>query len=393
MKTLKDIDISNKMVFIRVDFNVPLDEEQRITDDSRIEAVLPTLRYLREHGAKIVAASHLGRPKGKRDDKLSLAPAARRLGELLGVNVKTAPDCIGQEVEDMKGEMSPGEVLLLENLRFHPEEKENDEAFAKKLVSDCDIYVNDAFAVSHRENASVHAVTKHVPVCAAGFLLEKEIRNFEKAMDDPSRPLAAVIGGAKVSDKLGALETLLKEVDKLIIGGAMANTFLKSLGFAVGESKVEMDLVDEARNIVDKAREKGVRLYLPVDAVVAKECKEDAQTKKVTVYDVPENWQILDIGPASVLYFSEALDDARTIVWNGPMGVFEMDAFSRGTIAIAHTLANSHALTIVGGGDSSAAVDKAGMSDRMSYISTGGGAFLQMLERKPLPGVTALEKD
>jgi phosphoglycerate kinase len=236
-------------------------------------------------------------------------------------------------------------------------------------------------------------VTNHVPVCAAGFLLEKEIKNFEKAMDDPTRPLAAVIGGAKVSDKLEVLETLLKEVDKLIIGGAMANTFLKSIGFSVGESKVEMDLADEAKNIVDKAREKGVRLYLPVDAVVAKDLKENAQTKKVTVYDVPENWQILDIGPASVLFFSEALDDARTIVWNGPMGVFEMDAFSRGTIAMAHTLANSHALTIVGGGDSSAAVDKAGMSDRMSYISTGGGAFLRMLERKPLPGVTALEKD
>jgi phosphoglycerate kinase len=390
MKTIKEVDIKGKRVFFRVDFNVPLDDYQNITDDSRIRAVLPTLKYALDHQAKLIIGSHLGRPKGKVVPKMSLSPVAKRLGRLLEKEVKMAPDCIGADVEKMVSQMKEDDVLLLENLRFHPEEEKNEDAFAKALAELCDVYVNDAFAVSHRVNASVAAITKYAPVCAAGFLMQKELDYFKKAMADPQRPFVAVIGGAKVSGKLGALENMLKHVDKFVIGGAMANTFLKSMGYAVGKSLVEDDLLDTAREIMKKAAEKGIKFYLPVDAVVASNSDTKTEIKKVTIQEIPQDWMVMDIGPATSLLYSEVLYDAKTIIWNGPMGVFEKDAFSRGSLAMVESVANSYALTIVGGGDTDVVVNKAGESERISYISTGGGAFLALLEGKTLPGVAAL---
>ncbi len=390
MKRIKDIELSNKRVFFRVDFNVPLDEYQNITDDNRIQAVLPTLQYALDNHAKLIIGSHLGRPKGKKVSKMSLAPVAKRLGRILKKEVKMAPDCIGPDVKTLISEMKPGDVVLLENLRFHPEEEKNDDNFAKELASLCDIYVNDAFAVSHRVNASIVAITKYAPISVAGFLLQKEIDYFEKAMADPKRPLVAIIGGAKVSGKLGALENMLRHVDKFIIGGAMANTFLKSIGYNVGKSMVEDELTETAASIMKQAAEKGIKFYLPVDAVVASHFDAKAEIKKVPVQEIPADWMIMDIGPATSLLYAEALYDAKTIIWNGPLGVFEMDAFSRGTIDMVHNLANSNALTIVGGGDTDVAVHKANETDRITYISTGGGAFLYLLEGKILPGVGAL---
>lgn len=392
MKTIKDIEISDRRVFIRVDFNVPLDEKQKITDDSRIRSVLPTLEYVRGGGARLIIATHLGRPKGQVVPEMGLSPVAERLSRLLGTEVKMASDCVGADVEARVSGMDPGDVLLLENLRFHPEEEKNDEAFARALADLCDIYVNDAFAVSHRVNASVAAITKYAPVSVAGFLLKKELDYFQKAMTDPRRPLVAVIGGSKVSSKISALENLLKQVDKLIIGGAMANTFLLSRECGIGKSKVEEDLLDVADAVMRKAAEKGVKLYLPVDVVVGARFDPEAETKIVPVQEIPSDWMALDIGPSTVLLFSEALYNAKTIVWNGPMGVFEMDAFSRGTLAMAKCLADSHALTIVGGGDTDAAVHMAGETDRVSYVSTGGGAFLALLEGKTLPAVQAIDE-
>lgn len=390
MKRIKDIELSNKRVFFRVDFNVPLDEYQNITDDNRIQAVLPTLQYALDNHAKLIIGSHLGKPKGKKVSKMSLAPVAKRLGRILKKEVKMAPDCIGPDVKTLISEMKPGDVVLLENLRFHPEEEKNDDNFAKELASLCDIYVNDAFAVSHRVNASIVAITKYAPISVAGFLLQKEIDYFEKAMADPKRPLVAIIGGAKVSGKLGALENMLRHVDKFIIGGAMANTFLKSIGYNVGKSMVEDELTETAASIMKQAAEKGIKFYLPVDAVVASHFDAKAEIKKVPVQEIPADWMIMDIGPATSLLYAEALYDAKTIIWNGPLGVFEMDAFSRGTIDMVHNLANSNALTIVGGGDTDVAVHKANETDRITYISTGGGAFLYLLEGKILPGVGAL---
>jgi len=390
MKQIKDVELSNKKVFFRVDFNVPLDEYQNITDDNRIQAVLPTLQYALDNHAKLIIGSHLGRPKGKKVPKMSLAPVAKRLGRLLKKEVKMAPDCIGSDVKMLISEMKPGDVVLLENLRFHPEEEKNDDNFAKELASLCDIYVNDAFAVSHRVNASIVAITKHAPISVAGFLLQKEIDYFEQAMAAPKRPLVAIIGGAKVSGKLGALENMLRHVDKFIIGGAMANTFLKSIGYNVGKSMVEDELIETAASIMKQAAEKGIKFYLPMDAVVASHFDAKADIKKVPVQEIPADWMIMDIGPATSLLYAEALHDAKTIIWNGPLGVFEMDAFSRGTIDMVHNLANSNALTIVGGGDTDVAVHKANETDRITYISTGGGAFLYLLEGKILPGVAAL---
>ena len=391
MKSIKEIDITNKRVFIRVDFNVPMDDQQNIVDDTRIRAVLPTLRYALDNQTKLIIASHMGRPKGRKSHELSLKPIAKRLGRLLEKDVKMANDCIGPDVKSLISAMKAGDVVLLENLRFHREEQKNNNKFAKELASLCDIYVNDAFAVSHRVNASVVAITKYAPVSVAGFLLQKEIGHFSKIMTNPQRPLIAIIGGAKVSDKLMALDNMLDHVDKFIIGGAMANTFLKSKGYEVGKSIIEKDLVEPARSIMKKAAKRKVKFYLPVDAVVARRFDPEAQTKVVPIQEIPENWMALDIGPATSLLFSEVLHNAKTVIWNGPMGVFEIDSFSRGTIAMVHSVANCYALTIVGGGDTDVAIHKEGATNRITYISTGGGAFLTMLEGKTLPAVAALE--
>lgn len=391
MKNIKDVNIDGKRVLVRVDFNVPLDEHLNITDDARIRSVLPTLKYVLDHHSKLIIMSHLGRPKGAVNPKMSLSPVSKRLEGLLQTKVGMAKDSIGSEVESLVGKMKEGDVVLLENLRFHPEEQKNDDAFAQKLAGLCDVFVNDAFAVSHRINASVVAVTKYAPVSVAGFLLQQELDYFQKAMTDPQRPLAAIIGGAKVSGKLDALKNMLHHVDKFIIGGAMANTFLKSAGYNMEKSMVEPDLVETAASIMKKAIENGIKFYIPVDAVAASRFDAQAEIRTVPVQEIPKNWMIMDIGPASIMLYSEALEDAGTIIWNGPMGVFEMDAFSRGTSAIVRSVANSQALSIVGGGDTGAAVHNSGESGKITYISTGGGAFLALMEGKTLPGVAALD--
>ena len=391
MKNIRDLDIKGKKLLIRVDFNVPLDEQLNITDDIRIRGVLPTLNYALDENAKVIICSHLGRPKGERRPQFSLAPAAKRLSRLLNKEVVLAPDCIGAETKAIVEAMQPGSVVLLENLRFHAEEQQNDEGFASQLASLCDIYINDAFAVAHRAHASVVGVTQFVEQCAAGFLLQKEMDYFHRSVSNPMRPLVAIVGGAKVSSKLGALDNLMDRVDKMIIGGAMANTFLKSIGHDMGQSKVEDELLDTARELLNKAKRLGVKLYLPVDCIVADRFEARAESKRVTVQEVPADWMVLDIGPATTVLFAEAMESAKTIIWNGPMGAFEMDAFSRGTMAMVQHVARSHALTIVGGGDTDVAVHKAGESSNISYISTGGGAFLMLMEGKKLPGVEALE--
>jgi phosphoglycerate kinase len=391
MKSIEAADIAEKRVLIRVDFNVPLDEARDITDDNRIREVLPTLRHALERKARVILASHLGRPKGRVVKEMSLSPVAARLQALLGRPVGMAPDCIGEDVAGQVDAMSPGDVLLLENLRFHPGEEKNDDGFAASLAALCDVYVNDAFAVSHRANASVAAVTAHAPRCVAGLLLERELSYFKRAMETPARPLVAIVGGAKISSKLGALEHLLRKVDKCIVGGAMANTFLKAAGLAVGRSMVEDDLLETARGIVKQAAERGVRFYLPVDVVAAASPEAAATARIVPAAEIPGDWMALDVGPATSLLYREALYDARTVIWNGPMGVFETDAFGRGTTAMASAVAEAHALTIVGGGDTVAALQQAGEKSRVSYVSTGGGAFLALMEGKTLPAVAALE--
>jgi len=390
MKNIKDVNIHGKRVLVRADFNVPLDEHLNITDDARIRSVLPTLKYILDQHSKLIIMSHLGRPKGEVKPKMSLSPVSKRLGSLLQTEVGMAKDCIGPEAESLVGKMKEGDVVLLENLRFHPEEQKNDDAFAQKLAGLCDVFVNDAFAVSHRINASVVAVTKYAPVSVAGFLLQQELDYFQKAMAEPQRPLVAIIGGAKVSGKLDALDNMLHHVDKFIIGGAMANTFLKSAGYNMQKSMVEPDLVETAASIMKKAIENGIKFYIPVDAVAASRFDAQADIRTVPVQEIPKNWMTMDIGPATIMLFSEALEDAETIIWNGPMGVFEMDAFSRGTSAIVRSVAKSQALSIVGGGDTGAAVHNSGETERISYISTGGGAFLTLMEGKTLPGVAAL---
>jgi phosphoglycerate kinase len=385
-------DLVGKKVFIRVDFNVPLDENQNITEDTRIRAVLPTINYVLDAGAAVVLASHLGRPKGERKPKYSMAPAAKRLSRFLSKDVRLAPDCIGDEVKGMIDAMQPGDVLMLENVRFYEGEEKNDENFAKALSNGCDIYINDAFAVSHRAHASVEAITRFFPVVAAGFLMKNEINYFEKAMNNPIRPLVAILGGAKVSGKLEVLENLINKVDKIVIGGGMAFTFIKALGYSIGKSLVDESLIETARKTYELARQKGVKFYLPVDCVVADRFNPEAETKVTTTQEIPDEWMALDIGPATVALFTETLQNAKTIIWNGPMGVFEMDAFSRGTYAMVTAVANSYALTIVGGGDTDSAVHRAGEFAKISYISTGGGAFLELLEGKKLPGIKVLEE-
>ena len=393
IRYINEIDnMHGKKVFIRVDFNVPIDENQNITEDTRIRAVLPTINYALDAGAKVILASHLGRPKGERKPKYSMAPAAKRLSRLLNKEVPLASDCIGDDVKKMIDSLDPGDILMLENVRFYEGEEKNDDGFAKALANNCDIYVNDAFAVSHRAHASVEAITKYFPVVAAGFLMKNEMNYFDKAMQNPIRPLVAILGGAKVSGKLEVLESLIHKVDKIIIGGGMAFTFLKALGYNVGKSLVEEDLLETARTTYAKARERGVKFYLPVDCVAADRFNPEAETKVTTTQEIPDEWMGLDIGPATVALFTEALQNAKTIIWNGPMGVFEMDAFSRGTFAMVSAVANSYALTIVGGGDTDSAVHRAGEYAKISYISTGGGAFLELLEGKHLPGIKVLEE-
>ncbi len=390
MKTLRDIELKGKRVLIRVDFNVPMNEAGEITDDLRIRTVLPTLDYLLEQEAKIIICTHMGRPKGERVEKFSLAPVAAYLAKLLDRPVPLASDCVGPEVSAAVAQLENGQILMLENLRFHPQEQKNDPEFSRQLASLADVYINDAFAVSHRAHASVAGVTACVEEKGAGFLLQKEIEYFHRCIDTPQRPLVAIVGGAKVSGKLEALRNMLERVDKMIIGGAMANTFLKSQGYAVGASKVEDDLLVTADELLKQAKAKNVKVYLPVDVIAADTFAPDAVSKQVTIQDIPENWMALDIGPASVICFCEVLADAKTIVWNGPMGAFEMDAFSRGTMALAHAVAASHALSVTGGGDSNAAIAMSGESANISYMSTGGGAFLQLMEGKSLPGIEAL---
>lgn len=390
MNSIYDLELAEKRVLVRADFNVPMDEHGNITDDNRIIMVLPTLQYILEQKGKLIICSHMGRPDGQRVEKFSLSPIARHLETLLGRNVTLAPDCIGAEVEESIDGMAAGDVILLENLRFYNEETANDPVFSKNLAKLADVYINDAFAVSHRAHASVVGVAELIAEKAAGLLLQTEMDYFHKSMDTPVRPLVALVGGAKVSSKLGALENMLGKVDRMIIGGAMANTFLKSMGVEVGASKVENDLLDTARKFMEAAEQKGVKLYLPVDFVVADSFNADAVTKNVTFRDIPKSWMALDIGPATTILFKEALEDARTIVWNGPMGAFEMDAFARGTMALCQAVASSHALSITGGGDSNAAVKKSGEARNISYMSTGGGAFLHLMEGKQLPGVQAL---
>jgi phosphoglycerate kinase len=393
MQYITDVELKHKRVFIRVDFNVPLDADLNITDDNRIRAALPTINYALDEQAKVIVASHMGRPKGKVVDKLSMAPVARRLARLLKKEdheVKLAPDCVGSAVTKMVGDLKPGEVLVLENLRFHPGETLNDEAFSKQLASLCDVYVNDAFAVAHRENASVVGIVQHAPVSVAGFTMKKELDYFRRSLLDPARPLAAVVGGAKAMTKLPALENLLEHADKIVIGGAMANTFLMSVGYDVGKSLYEEELVPVANVLLRNAKRHGVKVFIPVDCVVAERMDPKAETKLVTVQDVPKDWMIMDIGPATSLLYREALRDCKTIIWNGPMGAFEMDAFSRGTYNMVSTVAQSYALTIIGGGDTDVAIHNAGETDNISYISTGGGAFLALLTGETLPAVEAL---
>ncbi len=386
-KTVRDIDVAGKRVLVRADFNVPLDEAGEITDDRRVEAALPTIRYLRERDAKVILCSHLGRPKGKVVGVLSLTPVAKRLSELLEATVVKTDDCIGEAVKQAMKAMKPGDVILLENLRFHAGERKNDPDFAKQLAALADVYVNDAFGTAHRAHASTEGVTHYLPA-VAGFLLEKEINFLGKALADPVHPFVAILGGAKVSDKIGVIENLLPKVDQLIVGGGMANTFFVAQDHEVGESLVEEDKVDLARDLLARA---GAKLLLPVDVVIADDFAPDASHKTVAVDEVPAHWRILDIGPQSVEQFAEILKGAKTVVWNGPMGVFEFPAFATGTVAIAKALAGTTATTIIGGGDSAAAVEQAGLADRMTHISTGGGASLEFLEGKELPGVAALQ--
>jgi phosphoglycerate kinase len=392
IRTIDQIDLKGKRVFIRVDFNVPMDEENRVTDDTRILLSLPTIRFAREASGKVILASHLGRPKGKKDPKFSLAPVAERLSQLLGIKVALATDCIGEEVQKQIGGMGEGEILLLENLRFHPEEEKNEEGFSKALASLCDVYVNDAFGTAHRAHASTEGMTRFVKIVAAGFLMMREVESLEKALVSPQKPFVAILGGAKVSDKIGVIQNLLDRVTTLLIGGGMAYTFLKAEGFQIGKSLVEEDQIGFSLNLLEKAKGK-IKFFLPSDHIAAERMDVQAKREIVKNDKIPSGWVCLDIGPETVKTFSEEIKSAKTIVWNGPMGVFEMEPFSQGTFAIAKAIANSSAFSIVGGGDSVAAVNKAGVADRISHISTGGGASLEFLEGKKLPGIEALRRE
>ena len=388
-KTITDVAVDNKRVFVRADFNVPLDSDCRITDDTRIRKTLPTIQYLLDHHAAVILASHLGRPKGKSVLEFSLKPVSERLSKLLGIPVKMAPDCIGAETKAMADALKPGEILLLENLRYHKEEEKNDSEFSRQLADLAEIGINDAFGCCHRAHASVAGITTYLPM-AAGFLLEKEIRFIGGAVDNPAHPFAAIIGGAKVSDKIEVISNLLPKVDVMIIGGGMANTFLAAQGYGIGKSLVETDKIDLAGHLIEQAVQQHTKLLLPVDVVAAAAFANDAEYREVAVDAVPADWMILDIGTKSRALFSKELAAMKLIVWNGPMGVFEMENYAQGTEAVAKAVADSKAVSIVGGGDSVSAVNKTGLADKISHISTGGGASLEYLEGKQLPGVVAL---
>lgn len=387
--TVKDLDVKEKRVFVRVDFNVPI-KDQKILDDTRIVAALPTIRYIIENEGKAILASHLGRPKGKFDKKLTLSSVAERLGELLGKRVKFVPDCIGAEVEAVVSEMEEGDVLLLENTRFYEGEKSNDPEFAEKLASLARLYVNDAFGTAHRAHASTYGVTEFIEKCAAGFLMQIEIEQFEKLTTSPERPFVAILGGVKISDKIGVIKNLMELADELIIGGGMTYTFFKAEGIPIGDSVVEDDKVDLAKGILKDAEDKNVPLHLPVDNVIADEFAADANSQVVGKGNIPDGWEGLDIGPKSVEEFGKVLRKAKTIFWNGPLGVYEFDKFAKGTTKIAQMMAKSDATTIIGGGDCVAAVKKAGVENKIDHISTGGGASLTYLEGEELPGIAAL---
>jgi phosphoglycerate kinase len=396
-KTIENLtaaDLQGKRVFVRCDFNVPVDEKRAITDDTRIRAALPTIQSLTSKGAKVILASHFGRPKGV-DEKLRLDPIAKRLSELLGKTVVKTQDCIGGDVAEKVSAMANGDVLLLENVRFYPEEEKNDPEFAKKLASVADLYVNDAFGTAHRAHASTEGVTKYLSPSVAGLLVEKELKFLQEAIENPKRPLAAIVGGSKVSSKIGVIETLLDKVDKIFIGGGMVFTFYKARGLSVGSSLVEEDKLELARTLEAKAQAKGVQFLLPTDVVIADKFSAEANTQIVSADAIPDGWMGLDIGPDSIKTFQAALADVKSVIWNGPMGVFEIDKFAKGTEAIAHTLAEltpKGCTTIIGGGDSVAAVEKVGLASQMSHISTGGGASLELLEGKVLPGIAALDE-
>ncbi len=392
LQEINKIDIANKKVFIRCDFNVPVDEFGSITDDRRIKSALGTIKYCLDNDCAVIIASHFGRPKNGFEDKFSLRPVAKRLHKLLNEEVKLAPSIICDETIAMAKELQNGEIMLLENMRFEKGETSNDPDMSKTLASMADIFINDAFGVSHRAHASVEGIAKYFDIehKAAGFLLAKEIKFFYHIIENPKRPFVSIVGGSKVSGKLEALYNLIPKVDKIIIGGGMAFTFLKALGYEVGNSLVEEELIPESLKIMEEAKKLGVKFYLPVDAVIAEEFNSDAFAKSVTIQEIPKNWMGLDIGPASSLLFSQALEDAHTILWNGPMGVYEMEKFARGSTKLSHAVASSYATTVVGGGDTADLVRRTGDEDEMSFISTGGGASLELIEGKILPGVKAL---
>jgi phosphoglycerate kinase len=392
MRFVEDLNVKGKKVFVRVDFNVPLKETGEIRNDTRIRASLPTIQFLVHKGAKVILASHLGRPKGKPDPAMSLRPVAQRLGDLLGKPVLFAPDCIGPEVERLKAGLKDGDVLLLENVRFQPGETKNDPELSKQFGGGLDVFVNDAFGSSHRAHASVVGIADFVPVRAAGYLMKKEVDYLRKAIHSPAKPYVAILGGAKSEDKIPVIENLLNKADHILIGGAMAYTFLKAQGFGVGASLVEPDKFDAARAILAKAKDKGVDFRLPLDHVLTTSIESGQAVQTVETYPFPENLMGVDIGPKTIAVYAAIIATAKTIVWNGPLGVFESPAFARGTVRIAEAVAGSHALTIVGGGDSIAAVEKAGVSGKISHVSTGGGASLEFLAYETLPGIEALEK-
>ncbi|MFN2744332.1 phosphoglycerate kinase [Bacillus sp. z60-18] len=388
-KSVKDIDVKGRVVFCRVDFNVPM-KEGKVTDDTRIRAALPTIQYLTEQGAKVLLASHLGRPKGQVSEELRLTPVAARLGELLGKDVKKADEAYGDAVKSQIAEMQEGDILVLENVRFYPREEKNDPELAKAFADLADIYVNDAFGAAHRAHASTAGIAEHLPA-VAGFLMEKELEVLGKALSNPERPFTAIIGGAKVKDKIGVIESLLDKVDNLIIGGGLAYTFVKALGYEIGKSLLEEDKIELAKSFMDRAKEKGVNFYMPVDALVADDFSNDANTKIVPISEIPSDWEALDIGTETRKTYADVIKNSKLVVWNGPMGVFEIDAFAKGTRAVAEALAEAKdTYSVIGGGDSAAAVEKFGLADKMSHISTGGGASLEFMEGKVLPGVKAL---
>jgi phosphoglycerate kinase len=392
IRCIDEIEIAGKRLFIRVDFNVPLGDDGEVKDDTRIKAALPTIRYAVEKGAKVILASHLGRPKGTVMPELSLAPVARRLSGLLGKEVMMAPDCVGEQVKSLVEKLQEGEVLLLENLRFHAEETANDPEFSKQLAGLADIYVNDAFGAAHRAHASTEGITHHLEVVVSGFLMKKEIEYLINALVAPERPFVAILGGAKVSDKIGVVKNLMGKVDTILIGGGMAYTFLRARGYEVGRSLVEDDKVPLAKGILKEAQERKVDLRLPLDVVVAKDFTPDAEHKVVTIKEIPAGWTAMGIGPQTVEAFAAVIQGAKTIVWNGPLGVFEMKAFAAGNEAVAKAVVASRALSIVGGGDSIAALNALGLTDKITHISTGGGATLELLEGKTLPGIAVLDR-